>query len=93
MANFLVLRKTFEVGADDGTRMLVGRQNRSIPDGAHAVVTAMRKHYNISVDVLFDSDGGTACDGMTYVIGGTYKDLPVPTKAQNIFIGWATAAG
>ena len=93
MANFLALRKTFEIGADDGSRMLVGRQNRSIPDGAHSVVTAMRKHYNISVDVSFDSDGGTACDGMTYVLGSTYKDLPVPKKTQNIFNGWATATG
>ena len=93
MANFLVLRKTFEVGTDDGPRLLVGRQSRSIPDGAHAVVTAMRKHYNISVDISFDSDGGTACDGMTYVIGGTYKNLPVPKKAQHIFNGWATTTG
>lgn len=93
MANFLVLRKTFEIGADDGPKMLVGRQNRNIPDDMHSVVTTMRKHYNISVDVSFDSDGGTACDGMTYVIGDTYKNLPVPKKAQHIFSGWATAAG
>ena len=81
MANFLVLRKTFEVGADDSPRLLVGRQNRDIPDDTHAVVTTMRKHYDISVDVTFDSDGGTACDNVTYVLGSTYKDLPVPTKS------------
>ena len=81
MANFLVLRKTFEVGADDGPRMLVGRQNRDIPDDTHSVVTAMRKHYNISVDVSFDSNGGTPCDNAAYVLGSTYKDLPVPTRA------------
>ena len=93
MANFLALRKTFEVSADNSPRMLVGRQSRDIPDDTHAVVTAMRKHYNISVDVSFDSDGGTACDGMTYVLGSTYKDLPTPKKAQHIFNGWATATG
>ena len=81
MANFLALRKTFEVGADDGPRLLVGRQSRDIPDDTNAVVTTMRKHYNISVDVSFDSDGGTACDDMTYVLGSTYKGLPVPTKS------------
>ena len=93
MANFLALRKTFEVDADDSPRLLVGRQNRDIPDDAHAVVTAMRKHYSISVDVSFDSNGGTACDDMTYVLGSTYKNLPTPTKAQHIFSGWATATG
>ena len=93
MANFLALRKTFEVSADDSPRMLVGRQSRDIPNDTHAVVTAMRKHYNISVDVSFDSDGGTACDSMTYVLGSTYKDLPVPKKAQHIFNGWATTTG
>ena len=93
MANFLALRKTFEVNADDSPRLLVGRQNRDIPDDTHAVVTTMRKHYNISVDVTFDSNGGTACNGMTYVLGSTYKGLPVPTKSQHIFSGWATATG
>lgn len=93
MANFLALRKTFEVSADDSPRMLVGRQNRNIPDDTHAVVTTMRKHYDISVDVTFDSNGGTACDGMTYVLGSTYKGLPVPTKSQHIFNGWTTATG
>ena len=81
MANFLALRKTFEVGANDGPRMLVGRQSRDIPDDTHSVVTTMRKHYNMSVDVTFDSNGGTACDGMTYVLGSTYKGLPVPKKS------------
>ena len=93
MANFLALRKTFEVSADDSPRLLVGRQNRDIPDDTHAVVTTMRKHDDMSVDVTFDSNGGTACDGMTYVLGSTYKGLPVPTKAQHIFNGWATATG
>ena len=93
MANFLALKKTFEVNTDDGPRLLVGRQSRDIPDDTNAVVTAIRKHYNISVEVSFDSNGGTACDGMTYVIGDTYKNLPVPKKAQHIFSGWATAAG
>ena len=51
MANFLALRKTFEVDANNGPRMLVGRQNRDIPDNTHAVVTTMRKHYDMSVDV------------------------------------------
>lgn len=93
MANFLALRKTFEVDADDSPRLLVGRQNRDIPDDTHAVVTTMRKHYDMSVDVMFDSNGGTACDSMTYVLGSTYKGLPVPTKSQHIFNGWATATG
>lgn len=93
MANFLALRKTFEVSADDSPRMLVGRQSRDIPDDTNAVVTAIRKHYNISVEVSFDSDGGTACDSMMYVIGSTYKNFPTPKKAQHIFNGWATATG
>ena len=93
MANFLALRKTFEVSADNSPRLLVGRQNRDIPDDTHAVVTTMRKHYDISVDVTFDSNGGTVCDGMTYVLGSTYKGLPVPKKSQHIFSGWATATG
>ena len=57
MANFLVLRKTFEVDANNGPRMLVGRQNRAIPTAAlgGAIVTTMKRHRNFIVDVQFDS--------------------------------------
>ena len=95
MSSFIALRKTLDLSADSNRHLLVGRQTRDIPQVAEngSIVTALKKHYNISVDVSFDSDGGTACDDMTYILGSTYKDLPVPKKAQNIFIGWATAAG
>lgn len=95
MSSFIALRKTLDLSADNNRHLLVGRQSRDLPQVAEngAVVTALKKHYDMSVDVQFDSNGGTACDGMTYVLGSTYKDLPVPTRAQHIFNGWATATG
>lgn len=95
MSSFIALRKTLDLSADNNRHLLVGRQSRDLPQVAEngAIVTALKKHYDMSVDVQFDSNGGTACDGMTYVLGSTYKDLPVPTRAQHIFNGWATATG
>ena len=95
MSSFIALRKTLDLSSDNNRHLLVGRQNRDLPQVAEngAVVTALKKHYDMSVDVQFDSNGGTACDGITYVLGSTYKGLPVPTRAQHIFNGWATATG
>ena len=95
MSSFIALRKTLDLSADNNQHILVGRQNRDLPQAAEngSVVTALKKHYDMSVDVQFDSDGGTACDSMTYILGSTYKGLPVPTRAQHIFNGWATATG
>lgn len=95
MSSFIALRKTLDLSADNNRHILVGRQTRDLPQVAEngAVVTALKKHYDMSVDISFDSDGGTSCDSMTYVLGSTYKGLPVPTKTQHIFSGWTTSAG
>ena len=95
MSSFIALRKTLDLSSDNNRHLLVGRQTRDVPQVAEngVIVTTLKKHYDISVDVTFDSNGGTACDGMTYVLGSTYKGLPVPKKSQHIFSGWATATG
>lgn len=41
----------------------------------------------------FDSAGGTTCDTQAFTLGSTYKDLPTPTKSQNIFLGWIASDG
>ena len=95
MSSFIALRKTIDLSAENNRHLLVGRYTRDVPQVEEngVVVTTLKKHYDISVDIQFDSNGGTVCDDMTYVIGSTYKNLPVPTKAQHIFSGWATATG
>ena len=41
-----------------------------------------------NVTVLFESNGGSACDSRQYSIGGTYGSLPAPTKIGWSFGGW-----
>lgn len=55
-------------------------------------VTTMKKHFDYTVDVTFDSTGGSACPSATYTLGQTYGDLPAPTKSPYIFKGWWTAS-
>lgn len=63
MASFIALRKTFDLSSDGSPRLLVGRQNRDIPIlTADALVTTLKKHYDMSVDVTFDVAGGTSCE-------------------------------
>lgn len=51
-------------------------------------MTAVKRHYDFTVDVSFDSAGGSECEAQTYTLGSTYSSLPTPTKSQNIFLGW-----
>lgn len=55
------------------------------------VVTVLKKHFDVDVDVSFDSVGGSECESATYTLGKTYGLLPDTVKAQNIFNGWYTA--
>lgn len=82
MSSFIALRKTFDLSSDNTSKLLVGRQNRDIPvvqDGG-MVVTTLKKHYDFTVDVSFNSTGGSSVSAQTYTLGSTYKDLPTPTK-------------
>lgn len=92
MGSFIALRKTFDLSADNNSHLLCGRQNRDIPvvlEGG-AVMTTLKKHYDFTVTVNFNSNGGTACPDESYTLGGTYKSLPTPTKTQHVFLGWYT---
>ena len=42
--------------------------------------------------VCFDTDGGNTFESKSVVLGKPYGELPIPTKAQNIFVGWFTNA-
>ena len=65
--------------------MLVSRQSRELSASSNDVVTTMKKHFDYTVDVSFDSAGGTACASSTYVLGKTYKDLPATTRSSYVF--------
>jgi len=65
--------------------MLVGRQSRELSAFGNDVVTTMKKHFDYTVDVSFDSAGGTACPNAEYVLGKTYQDLPTTTRSSHIF--------
>ncbi len=95
MSSFIALRKTLDLSSDSNHHLLVGRQTRDIPDtsSGQKVVTAIKRHYDFTVDVSFDSAGGSECESQTYTLGSTYKDLPTPTKSQNIFLGWIASDG
>jgi len=57
MSSFIALRKTFDLSSDSNSHLLVGRQNRDIvvkPDDG-CIVTAIKRHYDFKVDVVFDS--------------------------------------
>jgi len=45
----------------------------------------MKKHFDYTVDVSFDSAGGTACPSAEYVLGQQYQDLPTTTRSSHIF--------
>lgn len=47
----------------------------------------------ISVNVAFDTDGGTPVTGTTVIYGNTYGTLTVPTKAGYDFVGWFAKDG
>lgn len=68
-------------------------QNSSSSQEEYTVVTTLKKHYDFTVTVSFDSNGGTSYESQTYTLGSTYKDLPEPTKTQNVFLGWLAPNG
>lgn len=65
--------------------MLVSRQSRELPASNNDVITTVKRHVDYTVDVSFDSAGGTACASSTYVLGKTYKDLPTTTRSSYVF--------
>lgn len=92
MGSFIALRKTFDLSSDNNSHLLCGRQNRDfpvVPEGG-AVMTTLKKHYDFTVNVSFNPNGGTTCSPESYTLGGTYKSLPTPTKTQHVFSGWYT---
>ena len=65
--------------------MLVSRQSRELSASSNDVITTMKKHFDYTVDVTFDSAGGTACPSATYTLGKTYQELPTTTLSSYIF--------
>ena len=55
-----------------------------------AVVTTLKKHVDLSINVLFDTVGGSECSSLPFVIGSTYQELPEASKYNCIFNGWYT---
>lgn len=71
MSSFIALRKSFGLSADSNTKMLVSCQNRRIPvlQSGGAVITALKKHYDFTATVKFDTAGGSSCDLQKYKLG------------------------
>lgn len=90
MSSFLAIKKVFDLSASNNAQMLVSRQSRELYASNNDVVTTMKKHFDYTVDMSFDSAGGTACPSAEYVLGKTYKNLPSTTRSSYIFQGWYT---
>lgn len=90
MSSFLAIKKVFDLSASNNVQMLVSKQSRELSASSNDIVTTMKKHFDYTVDVTFDSAGGTACTSSTYVLGKTYQDLPTTTRSSYIFQGWYT---
>ena len=90
MSSFLAIKKVFDLSASNNAQMLVSRQSRELSASSNDVVTTMKQHVDYTVNVSFDSAGGTACASSTYVLGRQYKDLPTTTRSSHIFQGWYT---
>ena len=62
---------------------------------AHDIVL-VAKWQAKSIQVSFDLNGGTAPSGFNStvsILSGEKIEMPVPTKAQSLFVGWYDAAG
>ena len=90
MSSFLAIKKVFDLSASNDTQMFVSRQSRELSASSNDIVTTMKKHFDYTVDVSFDSAGGTECTSSTYVLGKTYQNLPTTTRSSHIFQGWYT---
>lgn len=90
MSSFLAIKKVFDLSASNNVQILVSRQSRELSASSNDIVTSMKKHFDYTVDVSFDSAGGTACTSSTYVLGKTYQELPTTTRSSYIFQGWFT---
>ena len=71
--------------------MLVSRQSRELSVTSNDIVTAMKQHFDYTVNVSFDANGGTSCENMTYVLGKTYGQFPSTSRQSFVFDGWHTA--
>ena len=80
MSSFLAIKKVFDLSASNNTQMLVSRQSRELSASSNDIVTTMKKHFDYTVDVSFDSAGGTECTSSTYVLGKTYQNLTTTTS-------------
>ena len=91
MPSFLVVKKSLELSGDGSiSKMLVGRQTRDLSAASGPVMTAMRKHIDMKVNVTFDMGGLSEDIVSSYVLGSTYSKLPEVSAASHIFEGWYT---
>ena len=58
MSSFLVIKKNLDLSAETGARMLIGKQNRAIPEyilsEGNSIVTTMKKHFDLGISYNVD---------------------------------------
>lgn len=90
MSKYLVAKKFFEnIEEIPSTKFIVGKQH-SENISQNNQFSVIKKQFKTKINLEFDSQGGTSHEQKEVVLGETYGELPVPTKSQNIFIGWFT---
>ena len=98
MSSFLVIKKNLELSAGSSARMLVGKQNRTIPEqilsGSNSIVTTMKKHFDFDISYAIDPTNGQSISSFQAKFpSGKYDPLSaVPSYAHHRFLGWHTQA-
>ena len=59
-----------------------------IPANSYGGITLTANWVQNSFIVTFDSNGGSACSSISVTSGGTYGNLPTPTRQYYTFTGW-----
>jgi hypothetical protein len=63
------------------SNFLVGKRFVDIIDSINPNFSAIKKHFETKFQLNFDSNGGNTLESKEVVLGKSYGDLPVPTKA------------
>lgn len=89
MSKFLVTKKHY---SDSNAKIIVGKQVLEIDNINKKRFSTIKKHFKTFIDIAFDSCGGNNIESIKLALGDTFKDLPIPTKSQHIFLSWFTSA-
>lgn len=75
-------------GTFGGADPIINGTILTIPAKSYGDITLTANWVQNSFTVTFDSNGGSACSSISVTSGGTYGNLPTPTRQYYTFTGW-----